>query len=204
VVVTQNAGTAASLNVTPSTITASATASTAQVNITASGCWTVSDNANWVLPSVTEGIGNVSLLLFIQANTGVARSATVTIVGNGGTRTVIINQAAVANLVEPELAIVPINLSLDHRASSLIPKMELYPNPAQDEVNIVLDGVDIKQEGIQLVVMDAIGRVVTQKKLNQFITKLSLTNFADGLYTFSLLLPNAKMLNKKLIVTNSK
>ncbi len=204
VVVTQNAGTGSSLGASPSTINANAAASSALINITSNGCWSVSDNASWVLPAAAEGLGNASLSLFIQANTAGARSATVTIDGSGGIQTVVINQAAVASLIAPDLALAPTNPQLDQQAASMIPKMELYPNPAQDVVNIVLDAVDVKQQEIQLVVIDAYGRVVMKQQLNSVFTKISLSNLSNGMYTFSMLLPNAKMLSKKLIVTRTE
>jgi hypothetical protein len=204
VIVTQNAGTGSSLGVSPSTINANAAASSALINITSNGCWSVSDNASWVLPLAAEGLGNATLSLFIQANNAGARSATVTIDGSGGIQTVVINQAAFASLIAPGLALAPTNLPLDQQAASMIPKMELYPNPAQDVVNIVLDAVDVKQQEIQLVVIDAYGRVVMKQQLNSVFTKISLSNLSNGMYTFSMLLPNAKMLSKKLIVTRTE
>lgn len=204
VVVTQNAGTGASLSVSPSTINASAVASSALISITSNGCWTVSDNASWVLPGASEGVGNASLALFIQANNAAARSATVSIDGNAGIQTVVINQAAAASLIAPNLALTPNNLQLGKQAASAIPNMELFPNPAQDMVNIVLDAVDVKQQEIQLVVIDAYGRVVMKQTLNSSFTKVSLSNLSNGMYTFSMMLPNAKMLSKKLIVTRTE
>ncbi|MDX2067516.1 MAG: BACON domain-containing carbohydrate-binding protein [Haliscomenobacter sp.] len=204
VVVRQNAGTGSSLDVSPSTINTTVAASSVLVNITSNGCWTVSDNASWVLPGATEGVGNASLSLFIQANSGVARSATVNIDGNDGIQTVVINQAAAASLIESELAFVPQNLQSSIQSASTIPKMDLFPNPAQDMVNIVLDAVDVEQQEVQLVVIDAYGREVIKQKVNGVSTKISLTNLSNGMYTFSMLLPNAKMLSKKLIVTKTE
>ncbi|WP_421799068.1 BACON domain-containing protein [Haliscomenobacter sp.] len=204
VVVTQNAGPGSSLGVSPSTINTSAVASSALVNITTNGCWTVSDDASWVLPGTTEGVGNASLALFIQVNNAAARSATVSIDGNGGIQTVVINQAAAASLIAPNLAIAPNNFQFGKQAASTTPSMELFPNPAQDMVNIVLDAVDVKQQEIQLVVIDAYGRVVMKQKMTSDFTKISLANLSNGMYTFSMLLPDAKMLSKKLIVTRTE
>ena len=58
--------------------------------------WTVSDNRSWITPSATSGMGDASLTITIGANTGAARSGTITITDNltDDTFLLTVNQAA--------------------------------------------------------------------------------------------------------------
>lgn len=93
--VTVTAGTACSFAVSPATQAAAAAGATHTVGVTVStgtNCsWTAASSANWItITSGGSGTGAGTVTYTVAANTGVARSGTLTIAG----RTVTVNQAA--------------------------------------------------------------------------------------------------------------
>jgi mannan endo-1,4-beta-mannosidase len=88
-------GTTATLNVSTTSVSLAAGASTSPaVNVTANVSWTVTDDQTWITTSATSGTNNGSFTISAAANTGAARTGTVTVSGGGLTRTIAVSQAA--------------------------------------------------------------------------------------------------------------
>ncbi len=81
------------LTVSPTTLSLAATASSGPVSITSNVSWTATDDQTWLSVSPASGSNNGSLTVSATANTGAARSGTVTITGGGLTRTIAVSQA---------------------------------------------------------------------------------------------------------------
>ncbi|HEY5806597.1 MAG TPA: cellulase family glycosylhydrolase, partial [Povalibacter sp.] len=85
------------LNVSPTTVSLAAAASSAAVSVTANLNWSVTDNASWLTVSPTSGANNGSFTVSATANTSTSsRSATVTVTGGSLTRTITVTQAGAA------------------------------------------------------------------------------------------------------------
>jgi len=59
--------------------------------------------------------------------------------------------------------------------------IEAYPNPAHNEVNIEITG--LQQVSGTVEIIDALGRVVSTTKCNSANQQISVANFATGVYT---------------------
>jgi hypothetical protein len=82
------------LTVSPGTLNYTADAGSSNVTVTSNVSWTVTDNQSWISTSPTSGSNNGTVAVSVTANTGAARSGTVTISGGSITRTVSVSQAA--------------------------------------------------------------------------------------------------------------
>lgn len=90
--------TAASLTVSPASMSFGANASSQTLTITSNTTWTVSDDQSWITPGTTSGTNNGSSSISVLANsTGASRSGTVTVSGGGITRTVTVTQSATSS-----------------------------------------------------------------------------------------------------------
>jgi hypothetical protein len=79
-----------------------------------------------------------------------------------------------------------------------IDEIIVYPNPAQNELNISLNKKDCEQ----IVITDVLGRVVYQTKLTKTSNsnlKINCTDFSNGLY-FVNVLTEQKVLSKKVLI----
>ena len=88
-------GAACTYTLSPTTASPAAAGGTATVNVTTqSGCaWTASSNASWLtISGAASGTGSATITYATAANSGAARSATLTI----GGRALTVNQAALA------------------------------------------------------------------------------------------------------------
>ena len=86
------------LTVSPTSLSPSNAASSTAVTVTSNASWTVSSNStSWLTVSPASGTGNGSFTATVTANTGVARSGTITVTGGGITATVAVTQAAGAS-----------------------------------------------------------------------------------------------------------
>ena len=87
-------GMSCTYTVTPGTVAAAATGASSTLSIaTTAGCaWAASGMPSWITMTTASQSGPGSLAYTVAANTGAARSATLTIAG----RPVVVNQAAVA------------------------------------------------------------------------------------------------------------
>ncbi len=82
------------LSAYPTTWNAYALASKARFEIVTNVSWTASSNVAWCTLPTTSGNGSADLIANFTANTGAARTATITITGGGLTETVKVVQAA--------------------------------------------------------------------------------------------------------------
>ncbi|MBF0224593.1 MAG: M6 family metalloprotease domain-containing protein [Desulfobacterales bacterium] len=96
VTVTQKA--VSSLSVNPTTKTVENISGTFNVTVTSNVSWTISESSTWIIVSPISGTNNGSFAVNYGANTGIERSAIITISGGGKTATVTVNQNAVSSL----------------------------------------------------------------------------------------------------------
>ena len=103
-------------------------------------------------------------------------------------------------IVLSPIGICPIRV-LEENTSSSVLSVELlekavrvYPNPANEVVNVACD-YDIES----IAVFDAVNRLVEERKVNSKTLQLSLANYAQGTYFITITTPKGK-LNKKFVV----
>ncbi len=83
-----------------------ASGGTQAMMISRSGSWTAaSSNSSWLNVTPASGTGNASFSMTAKANTGPARTATVTVTGGGATRSIQVSQAAVGQPLPTTLRI---------------------------------------------------------------------------------------------------
>jgi mannan endo-1,4-beta-mannosidase len=82
------------LTVAPATLSLASAASSAAVQVTSNVSWSVTDNATWISVAPASGTNNGSFTVSATANTGAARSGTVTVTGGGISRSIALTQAA--------------------------------------------------------------------------------------------------------------
>jgi hypothetical protein len=208
IVVTQDEGSAAgvTLEVETNAISADATAAMVSDSITSNGCWTISESASWIMSGVSEGSGNAKITLFLQPNTtGTSRSAVVTVSTNGISRSITITQGAATSSKSSAATLDEFvkELTFTTKSDARIPRIELYPNPAQNMVNLVFDALDNRDQSPRLVVFDGMGRIVVQKENTSNLQQLDVSNFATGMYIFNFYLSDNKIINKKLIINRN-
>jgi hypothetical protein len=83
-----------SLTVSPTSLSPGSAATNNTITVTSNVSWTVTDNQTWITTSATSGANNGSFTVSVTANTGAARSGTVTVAGGGITRTISVSQSA--------------------------------------------------------------------------------------------------------------
>ncbi|WP_353480587.1 BACON domain-containing carbohydrate-binding protein [Haliscomenobacter sp.] len=208
IVVTQDEGSAAGVTLEVETNAISAAASAAMVldSITSNGCWTIRESASWIMSGVSEGFGNAKITLFLQPNTsGTSRSAVVTVSANGISRSITITQGAAGTNFTTATTLDEFvhQIAYTTKTEGRIPRIELYPNPAQNTVNIVFDALDTKDQSPRLVVFDGMGRIVVQKDKTSNLQQLDVSDFATGMYIFNFYLSDNKIINKKLIINRN-
>ena len=103
-------------------------------------------------------------------------------------------------IVLSPVGICPIKV-LENSTSSSVLSVELlervvrlYPNPANEVLNVACD-YDIES----IAVFDAVNRLVEERKVNSKTLQLSLANYAQGTYFITITTPKGK-LNKKFVV----
>ncbi len=72
----------------------------------------------------------------------------------------------------------------------------LYPNPTQNVVNIASD---LKGGGIELTVVDLLGKTLFKRELNKSLEQIDLSAYGQGTYFFRLKSDN-KMITRKVVV----
>ncbi|SMD37960.1 Por secretion system C-terminal sorting domain-containing protein [Reichenbachiella faecimaris] len=82
-----------SLAVSPSSLSVGSTSGNSTINVTSNVNWTVSDNQSWISTSTTSGTNNGSFTISVSANSGSARTGSVTVSGDGITRTISVLQS---------------------------------------------------------------------------------------------------------------
>ena len=76
-------------------------------------------------------------------------------------------------------------LSVDSLTQIAAGIFKVYPNPTAMSVNVYLDDISLKTK-CNLTVMDETGRVFRRQSLNNSVTEIDLTGFANGTFLFSL------------------
>ena len=64
------------------------------------------------------------------------------------------------------------------------PTFKLYPNPANDVLNIEIENAH--RSGFEIEIVDVNGRVITRKTIDESKSKIDVSGFADGVYFISL------------------
>jgi Viral BACON domain/Putative binding domain, N-terminal len=81
--------------ISPTTAIPASSGGPFSASVTAVGAWTSASNQTWLtITSGLSGSGNGTINYTVAANTGAARSGTITVTGAGGTATLTVNQAA--------------------------------------------------------------------------------------------------------------
>ncbi len=88
-----------SLTVSPSSLSVGSGSGSSAIAVTSNVSWTVSDDQSWITTSATSGSNNGSFNVTVTANTGAARSGTVTVTGGSITQTISVAQAAAPGAV---------------------------------------------------------------------------------------------------------
>jgi hypothetical protein len=83
-----------SLTVSPDTLDFAVAGASENVSVSANLSWTAVSSATWATVSPASGFANGTVSVTAAANTGAARTATVTLAGGGITRTVTVRQAS--------------------------------------------------------------------------------------------------------------
>jgi arabinan endo-1,5-alpha-L-arabinosidase len=84
-----------SLSTSPTSLSPTNAASQTTIDVTSNVAWTASSNStSWLTVSPASGSGNGTFSAAVTANTGTARSGTITVTGGGDTVTIAVTQAA--------------------------------------------------------------------------------------------------------------
>lgn len=106
------------LTVSPSSRNVNSTAGTTTFSISSDISWTATDNVDWLSVSPTSGSGDATLTASYDENTtSSSRTATITVSGDGITRTVTVIQEGQA--VDPVLTVTPANHNVNTNAGSV-------------------------------------------------------------------------------------
>ena len=88
-------------------------------------------------------------------------------------------------------------------ASALLPSVLLYPNPTNNMLNIVIDGIDIDEQ-ISFKIIDALGKEIQsgllEKNAEKYYKQINTGRFAKGVYSVVLNSQSAGTLYKKLVI----
>ena len=84
-----------SLSVSEQELNFSAAGQKLSVSVTAGGEWNAVSDCEWIVCSPSSGSGNGQFSVTARRNDGVPRSGKVTVSGNGGLRTIVVNQEGV-------------------------------------------------------------------------------------------------------------
>lgn len=119
----------------------------------------------------------------------VGTTSTITMTQNGQYTAVITNQfgcdaSTTGNFEMDTTGIVENNLSN---------QLVIYPNPSNGDVNLLIAGFESE---INLTVVDALGRVVINSKVVQNNSKVDLSRFETGIYTFIFATDNDQFIRK--------
>jgi hypothetical protein len=82
------------LTVSPASLNFGNTTGNSNINVTSNVSWTALDDQSWISISPASGSNNGTVAVSVTANSGAARSGTVTLTGGSITRTVSVSQAA--------------------------------------------------------------------------------------------------------------
>ena len=150
------------------------------ITITCNRSWLVSSEQSWVTPSLTTGGGNTVIQLKIDSNTGVERTATVTVTAGLLKKTIYISQSAVSSGIN--------NIS----ANSIM----VFPNPATGIIHISGDAV-IGAKQVEVKLLDMQGKQVTLTTE----TTVDVSGVKTGIY-FLYCTIDGKLVVKKVSIIN--
>ncbi len=76
--------------------------------------------------------------------------------------------------------------------------VNIYPNPAHQILNVDMSGIN-KPEGLELKIIDVLGKVVYSSSLTQISNAISISQFSSGIYTVEIS-QNQKSIHQKIII----
>ena len=79
---------------------------------------------------------------------------------------------------------------------SLASKVNVYPNPADEYINVAVDGLDIES----ITLHNAMGQIIATRGGNLSITQLDLADLSPGTYFVAVKTTNGQAISKPLIV----
>jgi len=128
VTVTQDGKTSSGyLNVSPNSRTVNSSAGNTTFNISSDISWTVTDDADWLSTTPTSGSGDATLTAsFYENSTMNQRTATISVIGGGITRTVTVVQEA--QVTSPFLTVTPTNQNVSVNSGSITFNIESNVN----------------------------------------------------------------------------
>jgi hypothetical protein len=159
--------------------------SSVEVPVLSNVSWIVytSGNSSWLAPNITDGQDSLNVVFTtLEANeTGKIRSINYSIKSTSSLRIVTIKQ---------EFSNTGVN---DNQEKELI---QIYPNPAQDYINISTKNHLIKQVQI----MELTGKVIqTLASIEQDQAKINFSNLVAGFYILQIILNDNTVITKKII-----
>lgn len=84
-------------------------------------------------------------------------------------------------------------------ANELSAKIQVYPNPVSNELNISHD-LSVKEGAIHLEIMDVMGRVLINKTINHTNNQIDINQLSSGLYFYNVLQNDKVVQSGKLVV----
>ncbi|MEN9611497.1 MAG: hypothetical protein RLZZ628_2311 [Bacteroidota bacterium] len=163
------------LDVSPTALTFNGVAGTKSISITASGTYTVTDDASWLSLSRSSGTGNGTMTATCTANpsTTAVRTAVITFKQNGLTKTIAASQNRKG-------------YSPDAQAQSEtdFALKSLYPNPVSDALSIVLNSNELQDVMLEIRTID--GKPVSVHKqaltVGENRVQIPVTALTNGFY----------------------
>jgi ligand-binding sensor domain-containing protein len=178
-------GTTYILSISPSNQNVGFDAGNTTFNISSNTIWSISDDADWLEVSPTSGSGDGTITASYTANTLVtSKVATITISGTG------VNSQFVTVTQIPTF--VPSLYDL---------KAIIYPNPADDMINIEISNTG--EEKIVVELLTVSGQVIYRKEYKNsrdpLVKQIDLSGYAKGVY-FVRIRQSGAIYNGKIIV----
>jgi len=167
------------LSVSSNTVTLAKTvASTATINVNSNTTWVASSNQSWLLVSPnTQTTGNATLTFTALANTGLERSATVTILTTGITKTInVIQETGLESSIK--------NIDND--------RIAIYPNPAHSSITIK------SEDPAKVELYTITGALILSTSVSDIET-IPIGNISGGFYLIKII-TNKGIITKCLIV----
>lgn len=119
----------------------------------------------------------------------VGTSSTITMIENGQYTAIITNEFGCSASTSGNFEMDTTGLNENDLSNQLV----IYPNPSNGIVNLKVEGFDSE---ISLTVVDAIGRVVVTSGVVENNSKIDLSQFETGIYTFILVTDNGQLIRK--------
>ena len=153
------------------------------INFTTTITGTATPTYSWRGPNTfTSSVQNPSLV------------ATGTI--NVGIYTLTVNNAGCVETATAQISAVVICTGIDEKINNLS-LIEIYPNPANDVLNINLGSLDLTT--VKIEVMNSIGQIVLLSDAKSNLVKLNLSQLESGMYMVKVALNSKESISQKLI-----